>query len=125
MAYAGQSMMISTVITDFDGVTVLISPNVTTVTIDIADPTDLIIVSGITMTYNGSHVNTDGTLGAYEYKWMTPPLGEGAYQVRIIAVGPNLLSKNYTTVRLRKNKDPFNVLAAASTGYAGAYAGGY
>lgn len=106
--YGGQNVLISTVITNFDD-TVMISPDVQTVVLDISDPTRTSILSGQNMTYDPTYVNDDGSMGAYVYLWATPAIAEGGYTVRIQATGPNLNSKTYKTIRIRRNKDPFDV----------------
>jgi len=104
--YAGEIVWIRTVVTDLNGTTILIAPDVTSVTLSISDPTNTSLLLNQALIYNAGFVNLDGSTGAWEYKWQSPAQ-EGSYRLMIVDLGPNLLRKTYKVLRLKKNPTPF------------------
>lgn len=100
--YAGQRLRIDAQITDYDGAT-LRPPDLTSAIVSIKDYMGTMLVTGVAMTWDGTFVNEDGTLGAYHYFWNSPS-NAGSYECEIIASGPNVSTNNFKTIRLRRNR---------------------
>lgn len=94
--YAGETVEITSAITDFDGVTVVDNTVVASCSVEIVDSANNVVQATTNMVHSAPR-------SLWYFNWNTTSLEVGTYRAKVVATGvdPTQVNINYLTIRLK------------------------